>query len=168
MVGVRHLAPGRRPSHFFLLPSLACDTPVLCIMMITLCILRESVGKSNNPPPRFHHRDANLQPRGPVLCKTTGRIPPACPVFLLHTALITAGVSSLTACGAAVCTVRVDYAALQMVGALHTPSSHRPHPFTRECAPGVQREEAGRSRGNMSPGIIAPPLPLKDVFMSGK
>lgn len=79
MVGVRHLAPGRRPSHFFLLPSLACDTPVLCIertvsrdrakqiMMITLCILRESVGKSNDPPPRFHHRDANLQLRGPDL-----------------------------------------------------------------------------------------------------
>lgn len=34
---------------------------------------------------------------------------PACSVFLLHTALITVGLSSLTARGAIVCTFPVDY-----------------------------------------------------------
>lgn len=136
-------------------------------MIITVAIHCEPVGKSNKPP-CFHHQDSNRQPLTcPYLLvgvvQTTGRIPPACPVFLLHTALITVGVSSLTACGATVCTIRVDYAALQMVGALLTPSLPRPHPFTRGCTHCAAGGGEGTSRPASLPGLL-----LKDMFMSGE
>lgn len=81
-------------------------------------------------------------------------------MFLLHTALITVGLSSLAACGAIVCTMRVDYAALQMVVRSTRQAAH-PLPIQREAAQG--NKESG---ANMSPNIIAKLL-LKDMRMSG-
>lgn len=121
------------------------------IMMITKANLCKSVGKSNYPP-CFHHRDSNLQPDGPYLLvrvvQTTGRIPPACPVFLLHTALITVGVSSLTAWGA--------HSVHHPCGLRGAPNGRRsPHAKLTQTSPIHKRlhpphpplQEAGRSRG---------------------
>lgn len=111
------------------------------IMMITTCVLCVSVGKAITHP-AFIIRILTCNPH---LCCSNhwwGRIPPACPVFLLHTALITVGLSSLAACGAIVCTIRVDYAALQMV-VRSTRQAARPLPIQWEAAQG--NKESGQT-----------------------
>lgn len=155
---------------FFFSPLL-CKTAVLYIdravthyrtkeiMMITACILCVSVGKAIARP-AFIIRILTYNPHQYCSNHGWGCIPPACPVFLLHTALITVGLSGLAACGAIVCTMRVDYAALQMVVRYHTPSCTSLAHSARGCT-GQQGVGA-----NMSPSIIAK-LPLKDMRMSG-
>lgn len=164
-------------------PSLMmCKTPVFCInhtvsrhcakqiMIIIIAILCKSVGKKvithlafiigpltcNLMASTFWHR----------VVQTTGHIPPACPVFLLHTALITVGVSSLTACGA--------HSVHHPCGLRGAPNGRRaPHAKLRQTSPihkrlhPPSRRRQGGVAGNMSPGIIAG-LPLKDMFMSGE
>lgn len=100
-------------------------------------------------------------PNGPDLLvrvvQTAGRIPPACPVFLLHTALITVGVSSLTACGArSVHRPRGLRGAPNGRRAPHTPSS----PSTGRTH-SQETGQRGRSHRKMSPGIITPRCTLR-------
>lgn len=153
MLEYRLHAPGTRLACFVFFPPLLCKTAVLYIdravthyrtkeiMMITACILCVSVGKAIARP-AFIIRILTYNPHQCCSNHGWGCIPPACPVFLLHTALITVGLSGLAACGAIVCTMRVDYAALQMVARSTRQAAH-PLPIQREAAQG--NKESGRT-----------------------
>lgn len=137
--------------------TLSADTAEQ-IMMMTVAILCKPVGKSNNNPPCFHHRrGSNLQPDGPEpsrLCCANHWAHTCCLpcVFTTHSPNYSGSKQLNNMLEPTASAVRVDYAALQMVGALHTPSLRRPHPFTRGLRAPCRRK---RQQEELSPGIIA-------------
>lgn len=116
----------RRLHHFVHVRLLSAFTPAGIDMFTCRLPVRQcsaAGGAWRRDPGCCHRPDSYLEQLGT-------RPPPHLPGVLLHTALITAGLRSLTACGAIVRSLRVDYMFSTCSAAPHA-KLHIPSPFNK-------------------------------------